>query len=67
MLKGTVDICIMAHPSRKDNIKQIQQQLNLSDDSIFWDDRENGGDAMYTAKKAWSSPIPEGCTHRLVI
>lgn len=67
MLKGTVDICIMAHPSRKENVQNIQQTLNLSDNSIFWDDRINGGDAMYTAKKAWQSPIPNGCTHRLVI
>ena len=66
MLKGNVDICVMAHPSRKENVQKIQQALNLSDDSIFWDDRENGGDAMYTAKKAWQSPVPEGCTHRLV-
>lgn len=67
MLQGTVDICIMAHPSRADNVAKIQQALNLSDDSVFWDDRINGGDAMYTARKAWQSPIPENCTHRLVL
>lgn len=67
MLKGTVDICIMAHPSRVENVRKICDVLDLTDDAIFWDDREVGGDAMYTARKAWQSPIPENCTHRLVL
>lgn len=67
MLKGSVDVCIMAHPSRTENVKIICNTLDLSDDSVFWDDREDGGDAMYTARKAWQSPIPEKSTHRLVL
>lgn len=61
-----VDICIMAHPSRADNVERLREALCLPNASIFWDDREVGGDAMYTARKAWQSPLPEGCTHRLV-
>lgn len=62
-----VDICVMAHPSRAENVQKILECLNLPESIVFWDDRENGGDAMYTARKAWQSPIPDGCTHRLVL
>lgn len=62
-----VDIRIMAHPSRRENVMRILSKLSLQEDIIIWDDRENGGDAMYTAKKAWTSPVPNGCTHRLVL
>lgn len=62
-----IDICIMAHPSRKENVEKLLTQLNLPKTAVFWDDREIGGDAMYTARKAWTSPIPENCTHRLVL
>lgn len=57
----------MAHPSRKKNVEQILTALSLPETVVYWDDRKYGGDAMYTAKKAWTSPIPCGCTHRLVI
>lgn len=46
---------------------RILSKLSLQEDVVIWDDRENGGDAMYTAKKAWTSPVPNGCTHRLVL
>jgi hypothetical protein len=62
-----VDIRIMAHPSRRENVIKILSKLSLQEDVVIWDDRENGGDAMYTAKKAWTSPVPNGCTHRLVL
>lgn len=62
-----VDIRIMAHPSRKNNVMKILSELSLSEEVVAWDDREHDGDAMYTAQKAWNSPIPEGCTHRLVL
>lgn len=62
-----IDIKIMAHPSRKENVKQILSDLSMSDDIVVWDDRDHGGDAMYTAKKAWTQPIPKDCTHRLVL
>lgn len=62
-----VDIRIMAHPSRHDNVMKILSKLSLSENIVIWDDREHGGDAMYTARKAWNLPIPDGCTHRLVL
>ena len=62
-----VDIRIMAHPSRRENVRKILSKLSLQENVVIWDDRENGGDAMYTAKKAWTSPVPNGCTHRLVL
>lgn len=62
-----IDIKIMAHPSRRENVMKILTALSLSDDIVVWDDREYGGDAMYTSRKAWNLPIPSGCTHRLVL
>lgn len=61
-----IDIRIMAHPSRAENVAAMLQTLNLSEDVVVWDDRPNGGDAMYTARKAWTAPLPKGCTHRIV-
>lgn len=46
---------------------KILDVLSLSEENVVWDDREKGGDAMYTAKKAWNLPIPDECTHRLVL
>lgn len=57
----------MAHPSRIDNVNQTLSKLSLQEDIVSWDDRENGGDAIYTAHKAWTSPIPSNATHRLVL
>lgn len=62
-----LDIRIMAHPSRRDNVLKMLADLGMDGSIVVWDDRENGGDAMYTARKAWQFPIPEGCTHRLVL
>ena len=62
-----IDIKIMAHPKRKENVMKILSMLNMDESIVCWDDRPSGGDAWYTARKAWSSPIPEGCTHRLVL
>ena len=62
-----IDIRIMAHPSRRENVMKTLSALNLTEEVVTWDDREQGGDAMYTAKKAWNTPMPEGCTHRLVL
>jgi hypothetical protein len=63
----TIDIKIMAHPSRRDNVLKICKQLNMDESIVVYDDRENGGDALYTARKAWLAPIKEGITHRLVL
>jgi hypothetical protein len=62
-----VDIRIMASPKREAYVKDILKKLNMNDDIVVWDDRPNGGDAMYTAMKAWTYPLPNGCTHRLVL
>lgn len=66
-MRKLVDVRIMAHPSRADNVYRMLKSLGLTDDIIIWDDREGVDDAMYTARKAWEFPIPEGCTHRLVL
>lgn len=48
-------------------IQSLKEKLNLSDSDIFYDDRPNGGDVLYTAKKAWLSPIAKDESHRLVV
>lgn len=62
-----IDIRIMAHPSRRENVTKMLQALGLSEVIVAWDDRPGKNDAMYTARKAWTAPIPDGCTHRLVL
>lgn len=63
----TVDIRIMAHPSRRENVLKILEQLNMDESIVTYDDRENGGDALYTARKTWLTPVPPDKTHRLVL
>jgi hypothetical protein len=63
----TIDIKIMAHPSRRSNVLKILKQLDMDESIVVYDDRENGGDALYTAKKAWTMPIDIEKTHRLVL
>lgn len=41
--------------SRKSNIDYIAKKLSIPEENIFFDDRPNGGDALYTAKKAYLS------------
>ena len=62
-----LDIRIMASPKRAENVNKLLAKLNLPADAVTWDDRPNGGDAMYTAKKAWLHPLRDGITHRLVL
>lgn len=62
-----LDIRIMAVKSRKKNVRTLLKALNLDDAAVTWDDRKEGGDALYTARKAWLSPWPKGCTHRIVL
>ena len=63
----TIDIKIMAHPSRRNNVLSILKQLNMDESIVVYDDRPNGGDALYTSRKAWLSPMPVDKTHRLVL
>lgn len=52
--------------SRDAMIANLKNQLDLDDTSVYYDDRPSGGLAIYTAKKAWLSPIESGETHRVV-
>ena len=56
----------MAHPARSDNVVKMLNDLDLPESIVSWADDPNGG-AMSTARKAWQTPFPEGCTHRLVL
>lgn len=62
-----LDVKIMAHPSRKDCVDQILNQLEMDESIVSYDDRDNGGDAIYVAEKAWKQPIQNRITHRLVL
>ena len=61
------DLRIMAHSSRRDMVMRLLKQLDMGEEIVVWDDREDGGDAIYTAEKAWRSPLSPGITHRVVI
>ena len=51
---------------RDEMIMNLKNQLKINDSDIYYEDRPNGGLALYTAKKAWLSPIEDGETHRTV-
>jgi len=55
----------MATPARAKNVTFLTSQI--PEMNVVWDDRPNGGDAMYTARKAWLAPFQEDETHRLVL
>lgn len=57
----------MAHPSRIENVNKTCSILNLTQNKVVFDDRTDGGDAMYTALKTWSLPLEKQYTHRLVL
>lgn len=61
------DIKIYGVLQRRNNIEKVARQLDLTDADIFYDDRPNGGSALYTAKKAFTAPRPLGLTHRIVL
>lgn len=67
MNKIKIDIRIMASPKRRSHVLKMLEELHLDESVVAWDDRPNGGSPMYTSRKAWLSPIPEGTTHRLVL
>lgn len=68
MRQSRLDVRIMAHPSRKEMVLNLLEQLDMTGDIVIWDDRENGGDAIYTAEKAWRSPLSSlDVTHRVVL
>ena len=51
---------------RDEMIDNLKEKLQLSNDDVYYEDRLNGGLALYTAKKAWLAPIEDGETHRVV-
>lgn len=62
-----VTIKITAVEKRRKMAESLQSRLGLRDEDVIFDDRPEGGNAMYTVKKAWLSPLEEGETHRLVL
>lgn len=58
---------IYGHPSRIEMVHALQHTLDVSDDDVYLDDRPERGWCLYTAKKAWLSPMEDGETHRLAI
>lgn len=62
-----VDIRIMAHPARAENVSVMLSQLGLSEGIVTWADPDDPGGIMSTARKAWTAPVPDGCTHRIVL
>jgi hypothetical protein len=62
-----IDVKIMAMPRRKDMVDVLLAGLGLDESAVCYDDRPNGGDPIYTAKKCWLAPLGAGVTHRLVL
>lgn len=62
-----VDIRIMAVPKRRFHVLKMLEQLGLDESIVSYDDRINGGSAMYTARKAWLCDMDKDFTHRVVL
>lgn len=62
-----IGIRVTAVESRREMAEHLKEKLNLTDEHIIYDDRPEGGNAMYTVKKAWRDPLTEGETHRVVL
>lgn len=63
-----VDIKIMAVKPRREMVLSMLDQLGLDEEStVIYDDRPYGGGTLYTCRKCWEAPIPDGVTHRLVL
>lgn len=61
------DIKLYGIHKRDENILKCKQQLGLSDQDIFYEDRPNGGMPFHMADKTWNSQMQDGITHRCVI
>ena len=62
------DIKIMAVKPRRPYVLKMLEKLGLSEaDTVIYDDRPNGGGTLYTCRKCWEAPVPEGVTHRVVL
>ena len=63
-----VDVKIMAVKPRRKIVLSMLEKMGLDEEStVIYDDRPNGGGTLYTCRKCWEAPIPEGVTHRLVL
>ena len=68
MDKSKVDIKIMAVKPRRNMVLKMCEQMGLDEaDTVIYDDRPYGGGTLYTCRKCWEAPVPEGVTHRLVL
>ena len=61
------DVRIMASPKRRAYVKGMLRQLGVDESIVTYDDRPQGGGAMYTARKTWLFPFGSGVTHRCVL
>ena len=50
--ESKIDVRVFAVPERKDNVKKLQEALNIPDENIVWDNDHKG--ILPTAKKVWS-------------
>lgn len=62
-----VDIQVYGVHTRDAMIMQLTAKLSIPLDCVHYDDRPNGGLMIYTAKKAWLAPVPDGVTHRVAL
>lgn len=62
-----IDCHVYGVHQRDEMIRATVSKLGLDTNHVHYDDRPNGGLMMYTAKKAWLAPIPDGVTHRIAL
>ena len=62
-----IDVQIYGVHARDDMIAALTAKLSIPLDRVHYDDRPNGGLMIYTAKKAWLAPVPDGVTHRVAL
>lgn len=62
-----IDIHIYGVHERDDMITATVNKLGLGYDNVHYDDRPERGLMIYTAKKAWLAPVPDGITHRVAL
>ena len=63
-----VDVKIMAVKPRRKMVLAMCEQMGLSEEEcVIYDDRPQGGGPLYTCRKCWEAPVPEGVTHRVVL
>lgn len=67
-MKYKCDVKIMAVKPRRKMVLDMCQKMGLSEeDTVIYDDRPSGGGTLYTCRKCWEAPVPEGVTHRVVL